>query len=397
MRSFVDLGMTPLCESYLPAEKLNDPEPFYPLHAFICERCLLVQLELRIDPAEIFSQYAYQSSYSDSWVEHMRQYARMACQRFHLGTNSLVVEVGSNDGYLLQHFVELGIPVLGIEPAANVAKIALEKGIPTLVQFFGESTARQLVTEGRQADLVCGANVLAQIPDLRGFVRGLEQLIKPDGVVTIEFPHLLQLITENQFDTIYHEHYSYFSLITAQDVFHHCGLSIFDVERLPTHGGSLRVFAWRESDAPRRVSERVAEVCKEEEQAGLRRLETFAQFEQQVHTTKRQLLSFLIGAKSAGKSIVGYGAPGKGNTLLNYCGIRTDFIDFTVDRNPYKQGKYLPGTRIPVHSPDRIRQARPDYVLILPWNLRDEIIRQLDYIRDWGGQFVIPIPDVQIL
>ena len=396
-RTFVDLGMSPLCESYIPREKLNHMEPFYPLHVYVCERCFLVQLEEYVSPAEIFTEYAYFSSYAESWVEHMRRYADMVCERFGLGRGSLVVEIASNDGYLLQHFVRKGVPVLGIEPAANVAKVAVEKGIPTLVKFFGEETARELAALGKQADLVCGANVLAQVPKLNDFVKGLEILLKPGGVITIEFPHLVRLMAENQFDTIYHEHFSYFSFITAEKVFAAQGLTIFDVEELPTHGGSLRIYARRAEDATKPVTENVRSLRREEEDAGLLRIESYASFAQQVKETKRKLLEFLIDAKRAGKSVAGYGAPGKGNTLLNYCGIRTDFIDFTVDRSTYKQGKFLPGTRIPIHAPEKIREARPDYVLILPWNFKDEIMEQMAHIREWGGKFVVPIPEVRVL
>jgi SAM-dependent methyltransferase len=394
--TFVDLGMSPLCESYVPAEKLNHMEPFYPLHVHVCDRCFLVQLQEYVSPEEIFTEYAYFSSYAESWVEHMRRYADMISARLGLSRDSLVVEVASNDGYLLQHFVRKGIPVLGIEPAANVAKVAVEKGIPTLVKFFGEATARELAAQGKQADLICGANVLAQVPKLNDFVKGLEILLKPGGIVTIEFPHLLRLMAETQFDTIYHEHFYYFSLVAAESIFSAHGLAIFDVDQIPTHGGSLRIYACRIGDKAKTVSGNVLQLRREEEAAGLRRIESYASFAEQVKETKRKLLAFLIEAKRAGKTIAGYGAPGKGNTLLNYCGIRTDFIDFTVDRNPYKQGKFLPGTHIPIHAPEKIGEAKPDYVLILPWNFRDEIMRQMAHIREWGGKFVVPIPEVTV-
>jgi SAM-dependent methyltransferase len=395
--TFVDLGMSPLCESYVAKEDLNRMEPFYPLHAYVCGRCFLVQLEEYVSPEKIFTEYAYFSSYADSWVEHMRRYAEAIADRLGLGKGSLVVEVASNDGYLLQHFVKKGIPVLGVEPAANVARVAVDKGIPTLVKFFGAQTARELVAEGRRADLICGANVLAQVPKPNDFVQGLEILLKPGGVVTIEFPHLMRLMAESQFDTIYHEHFSYFSFVSAERLFAAHGLAIFDVDELPTHGGSLRVYARRVGDASPAVTERVEQLRQREIDAGLLRVETYASFAESVKETKRKLLEFLIRAKRGGKRVVGYGAPGKGNTLLNYCGIRTDFIDFTVDRNTYKQGKFLPGTHIPIHHPDRLREARPDYVLILPWNFKDEIIQQMAYIRGWGGKFVVPIPEVRIL
>jgi SAM-dependent methyltransferase len=389
--------MSPLCESYVPEDKLDAVEPFYPLHVRVCDRCFLVQLAEYVPPDQIFREYAYFSSYSDSWVEHMRRYADEIAGRLRLGRGSLVVEVASNDGYLLQHFVRKGIPVLGIEPAANVARVAVEKGIPTLVEFFGEETARRLAAEGRQADLVCGANVLAQVPDPGDFARGLRVLLKPGGVVTIEFPHLVRLMAENQFDTIYHEHFSYLSFIAAERIFANAGLTLFDVEELPTHGGSLRVYARHADDATKPVSARVADLRRSEVDFGLLRIETYATFGERVKETKRKLLEFLIAAKRSGRTIVGYGAPGKGNTLLNYCGVRTDFLDFTVDRNTYKQGKFLPGTHIPIHHPDHLREARPDYVLILPWNLRDEIVAQLGYVREWGGRFVVPIPEARVL
>jgi len=395
--TFVDLGMSPLCESYVPAEKLNHMEPFYPLHAYVCETCFLVQLQEYVSPEQIFTEYAYFSSYSDSWVEHMRRYAEMIAGRLNLGRDSLVVEVASNDGYLLQHFVRKGIPVLGVEPAANVAKVAIEKGIPTLVKFFGAQTARELADQGKQADLVCGANVLAQVPQLNDFVKGLKVLLKPGGVITVEFPHLMRLMAENQFDTIYHEHFSYFSFVAAERIFAAQDLVLFDVEEVPTHGGSLRIYARHADDSAKPVTDRARSLRQRELDAGMLRLETYAGFAEQVKETKRKLLEFLIAAKRAGKKVVGYGAPGKGNTLLNYCGIRTDFVDFTVDRNPYKQGKFLPGTHIPIHPPDRIREARPDYVLILPWNFQDEIREQMAWIEEWGGRFVVPIPEVSVL
>ena len=393
--TFVDLGMSPLCESYVSREHLDRMEPFYPLHAYICDKCLLVQLESFVSPEEIFSEYAYFSSYSESWVEHMRIYADEITRRLSLDNTSFVVEVGSNDGYLLQHFVGKGIPVLGIEPAGNIADVATGRGIPTLNRFFGEKTAAELAAGGRHADLIAGANVLAQVPDVNDFVRGLRLLLAPGGTVTIEFPHLMRLIEGNQFDTIYHEHFSYFSFLTAEMIFAAHGLTVYDVEELPTHGGSLRVYA-RRTEAPRPAVEgRVREMRDREEAAGLTRLEFYASFSGHVEETKRKVLEFLIDVKRRGKTIAGYGAPGKGNTLLNYCGIRTDFIDYTVDRNPYKQGKYLPGTHIPIQHPDRIRETRPDYLMILPWNFKDEIMRQNSFIREWGGTFVVPIPELR--
>lgn len=394
--TFVDLGMSPLSESYVPGEKLNEMEPFYPLHAYVCSKCYLVQLDQYVSPEHIFSEYAYFSSYADSWVQHMKLYADMITRKLNLTKDSLVVELASNDGYLLQHFVARQIPVIGVEPAANVAKVAVEKGIPTLVKFFGEKTARDMAAEGKMGDLVCGANVLAQVPDLNDFVSGIKIILKPRGVVTIEFPHLMRLMEENQFDTIYHEHFSYFSLITAEAIFARHGMTLYDVEELPTHGGSLRIYARHSEDDSRAVSDRVVELRGRERNAGITSMETYSTFAARVQETKRRLLEFLIKAKKEGRSIAGYGAPGKGNTLLNYCGIRTDFIDFTVDRNTYKQGKYLPGTHIPIYPPEKIREAKPDYVLILPWNFKDEIMNQNAFIREWGGKFVVPIPEVQV-
>jgi 2-polyprenyl-3-methyl-5-hydroxy-6-metoxy-1,4-benzoquinol methylase len=394
--SLVDLGMSPLCESYVPKERLNQMEPFYPLHALVCEGCFLVQLDEYVSPEHIFTEYAYFSSYSDSWVSHMERYTEKIVQQLGLNRDSFVVEVASNDGYLLQHFVARKIPVLGIEPAANIAEVAVRKGIPTLVKFFGEQTARELALEGRQADLIAGANVLAQVPRPNDFVEGLKILLKPQGVVTIEFPHLMRLMEENQFDTIYHEHFSYFSFITVEKIFAAHGLVLFDVEEIPTHGGSLRIYARHTQDDSKLVSERVIELRERELRAGFCNLETYSSFGEKVHETKRKLLEFLIGVKREGKSVVGYGAPGKGNTLLNFCGIRTDFIDYTVDRNTYKQGKFLPGTHIPIYHPERIRETKPDYILILPWNFKDEIMSQIAYIREWGGCFVVPIPEVRV-
>lgn len=394
--TFLDLGMSPLCESYLKAEQLNKMEPFYPLHVYVCERCFLVQLQEFVPPEEIFTEYAYFSSYATSWVEHARQYTDMIIDRLGLSSQSFVVEIASNDGYLLQHFVQRGIPVLGIEPAANVAKAAITKGIPTLVKFFNDKTARGLAIEAKQADLIIGNNVLAQVPNLNEFVRGMKILLKPHGVITMEFPHLVKLMQENQFDTIYHEHFSYFSWIAVERIFAAHDLRLFDVEELTTHGGSLRIYACHEEDASKRLSTRAAALKQKELEAGLQRVETYASFTEQVKETKRKLLDFLIAAKRSGKSIAGYGAPGKGNTLLNYCGIRTDFLDYTVDRNPYKQGMFLPGAHIPIYHPDKIRETKPDYVFILPWNFKDEIMEQMAFIREWGGKFFVPIPEVKV-
>jgi 2-polyprenyl-3-methyl-5-hydroxy-6-metoxy-1,4-benzoquinol methylase len=388
--------MSPLCESYLSAEQLNHMELFYPLHVFVCERCFLVQLEEYVSPENIFSEYAYFSSYADAWLLHAKHYTDLMVDRFHLDKNHFVVEVASNDGYLLQYFVEKGIPVLGIEPARNVAKVAIEKGIPTLLEFFGRDCAQRLYTEEKRADLIVGNNVLAQVPDINDFVRGLKILLKERGVITIEFPHLMRLMNENQFDTIYHEHFSYFSFITAEKIFAAHGLTLFDVEELPTHGGSLRIFARHSENASLPVSECAIELHQREINAGFTQMGHYAAFGEQVKETKRRLLSFLIELKQQGRSVVGYGAPGKGNTLLNYCGIRTDFLDYTVDRNPYKQGKFLPGTHIPVYPPEKIRETKPDYVVIMPWNFMDEIMVQMAYIKEWGGKFLVLIPEISV-
>jgi SAM-dependent methyltransferase len=362
----------------------------------VCAHCFLVQVEQYVAPDHIFTEYAYFSSYSDSWLRHANAYVDMIAARLGLGPQHHVVELGSNDGYLLQYFVKKGIPVLGVEPARNVAAAAVAKGVPTVSRLFGRDTAHDLVAESRAADLIAGNNVLAQVPDVNDFVAGIAILLKPRGVVTIEFPHVERLMDENQFDTIYHEHFSYFSFSTAERIFAAHGLTLFDVEELPTHGGSLRIYARHAGDTSRPVTERAKALRAREEMGGLNRLERYASFTEQVHEAKRRLLDFLIAAKRQGKSVVGYGAPGKGNTLLNYCGIRTDFLDYTVDRNPYKHGKYTPGTHIPIYPPERIGETQPDYVLILPWNLKDEIIEQMAGIRAWGGQFVVPIPDVKV-
>ena len=394
--TFVDLGMSPLCESYISVEKLNQMEPFYPLHAYVCEKCFLVQLDEYVSPEDIFSEYAYFSSYSDSWVEHAKNYTDMIVNRLALDKRSYVVELASNDGYLLQHFVRKGIPCLGIEPAANTARVAEEKGVSSLVKFFGRVTARELAQQGKHTDLMIGNNVLAQVPDVNDFVAGIKILLKPQGVVTMEFPHLMRLMEGNQFDTIYHEHFSYFSFLAVEQIFAAHGLKLFDVEEISTHGGSLRIYGCHAEDTSKLVGISVMELRSREESEGFTRLEHYSNFTDKVKETKRKLLEFLIATKRQGKTIAGYGAPGKGNTLLNYCGIRTDFLDYTVDRNSYKQGKFLPGTHIPIHHPDRIRETRPDFILILPWNVRDEIMKQLSYIRGWGGKFVVPIPEVRV-
>ena len=395
--TFCDLGMSPLCESYVPAEAVNQMEPFYPLHVWVCRACLLVQLEEYVTPHHIFTEYAYFSSYSTAWLKHAEDYTAMISDRLGLGAKSLVVELASNDGYLLQYFVKRGIPALGIEPAANVAKAAVDRGVETLVKFFGKELGAKLAAEGRQADLIIGNNVLAQVPDLNSFVAGIRALLKPTGTATLEFPHLQRLIEGNQFDTIYHEHFGYFSLLAVETIFAAHGLTIFDVEELWTHGGSIRIYARPTADASRPVGPRVLELRAREEGLGFRDMATYAAFEDRVRETKRRILELLIDAKRAGKRIAGYGAPGKGNTLLNYCGIRTDFIEFTVDRNPYKHGRFLPGTHIPCYAPDKIDAEKPDYIFILPWNLRDEIMKQLAHTRAWGAQFIVPIPEPQII
>ena len=395
--SFVDLGMSPLCQTHVSAEQLTEAEMFLPLHAYICDQCFLVQLQEFVAPADIFGEYAYFSSYSDSWIAHAKAYAARMVERFQYGPRSKVVEIASNDGYLLQHFVAMGIPALGIEPAANVAKVAVDKGIPTVVRFFGRQTASEVAAEHGKADLLLGNNVLAHVPDLNDFVGGMKILLKGDGVITMEFPHLFRLMEMNQFDTIYHEHFSYFSFFTVEKVFAAHGITLFDVEELSTHGGSLRIYGRHAEDGSKQVTERVSALRSRELEAGVADLATYRSFAEQVRETKRKLLDFLIGAKRDGKSVVGYGAPGKGNTLLNYCGIRQDFLDYTVDRNPYKQGKFTPGTRIPIVDPSRIKETRPDYILILPWNLKDEICEQMSFVREWGGRFVVPIPEVRIV
>jgi 2-polyprenyl-3-methyl-5-hydroxy-6-metoxy-1,4-benzoquinol methylase len=371
-------------------------EPFFPLNVLVCDKCLLVQLQEYVKAEEIYTEYAYFSSYSDSWLEHSRRFVEMSIGRFGLGQEKLVVEVASNDGYLLQYFLERGIPVLGIEPAANVARVAQQKGIPTQVMFFGRETAERLVAKGVHADLLIGNNVLAHVPDLNGFIAGLKILLAPGGTITMEFPHLMRLVEGNQFDTIYHEHFSYLSMIVTERIFEAHGLQVYDVDELGTHGGSLRIYARHAGESERPVNESVPKLCRKEIGAGYNNIATYLGFSERVAETKRKLLEFLIAARRKGKRIAGYGAPGKGNTLLNYCGIRGDFIEYTVDRNPYKQGKYLPGTHIPILAPEQLSQTRPDYIMILPWNLKEEIMAQLAYTREWGAQFVVPIPEVEV-
>jgi SAM-dependent methyltransferase len=398
VHSFADLGATPVSNAFRKLSQRTDAEAFYPLRAFVCENCKLVQLQDFQSPEQLFTEeYAYFSSYSESWLRHAAAYVDMMIGRFGFGADQLVIEVASNDGYLLQYFKARGVSVLGVDPSANVAAVAeRERGIPTLVRFFGRETAADLRNAGRMADLMLGNNVLAHVPDINDFVAGFKILLKPEGVITFEFPHLLRLIENNQFDTIYHEHYSYLSLTAVERILGAHGLAVFDIEQLATHGGSLRIFA-SHVEAGRSASQGLVELRAAERAFGLESLAAYADFSERVRRTKRLLLRFLIDAKEVGKTIVGYGAPAKGNTLLNYCGVSTDFIDYTVDRSPYKQGLFLPGTGIPIHAPERIRETRPDYVLILPWNLKDEVIEQMADIREWGGRFVVPIPEVEII
>ena len=394
----VDLGMSPLCENFLGPEQLNRMEPFYPLHVWVCDACWLVQVEEYVDPEGIFAlDYRYYSSYSQSWLRHAELYVEEMASQLQLGPEHLVVELGSNDGYLLQYFARRGTPVLGVDPAATIAAAANAGGIPTIADFFGRRLAARLVDEGRRADLIVGNNVLAQVPDINDFVAGIKLLLSATGTVTIEFPHLVRLVESNQYDTIYHEHFSYFSFHTVSAIFAAHGMTVFDVEELPTHGGSLRIFARHDADTSRPVSRRASALLDREDSLGVRSVAYYTSFARRVEASKRRLLEFLIDALDSGKSVVGYGAPGKGNTLLNYCGIRSDLLAYTVDRNPHKHGRFTPGTHIPIHPPERIFETRPDYVLILPWNLQAEIVESLAGIRDWGGKFVVPIPEVRVI
>lgn len=393
----LDLGMSPLCQNRIYPHQLNHMEPFYPLRVFLCTACYLVQLEEFVAPDEIFSDYAYFSSYSESWVRHARNYVEMIVERLELTEKHKVVELASNDGYLLQHFVERGITCRGVEPAENVARAAIAKGIPTTVDFFGQSTAQKIKRGFGQADLIIGNNVLAHVPDLNDFVAGIGRLLAPAGVVTMEFPHLQRLFEGNQFDTIYHEHFSYFSFFVAREVFQRHGMTVFDVQELRSHGGSIRIFAKHAANDGIPVESSVDELVRREMELGYGGKDLYDAFSSRVRTVKRDILKFLIGRKEAGKSIAGYGAPGKGNTLLNYCGIREDLLDYTVDLSPHKQGTFTPGTRIPIHNPERLRETRPDYVFILPWNLTEEIVESNDFVRRWGGRFVVPIPNVRVI
>jgi SAM-dependent methyltransferase len=393
---FADLGVSPLANAYLTSEQVNQMEPFFPLQAYVCERCFLVQLPVFQSSEEIFGEYAYFSSYSDSWLQHAKKYTESVIERFGLGIQSQVIEIASNDGYLLRYFLEKGFPVLGIEPAKNVAEAAIVIGIPTVVKFFGVQTAEELALEGKYADLLIGNNVLAHVPDVNDFIKGMKTILKSQGVITMEFPHLMRLIDENQFDTIYHEHFSYFSFTTVRRIFTHHDLKIFDVEELPTHGGSLRIYACHSEDHSKVTNERVNNLLEREDADGFENLRLYLTFNEKAKATKRSILYFMNKSKNEGKSIVGYGAPAKGNTLLNYCGIRKDYIDYTVDRSPHKQGYFLPGTHIPIYHPDKIKETQPDYIVILPWNLKDEIMQQMAHIREWNGCFVTLIPEVKI-
>jgi SAM-dependent methyltransferase len=393
---FVSLGHSPLANSYLDKQQTQKMEPFYPLEAYVCDNCFLVQVAEFESPQSIFGDYAYFSSYSQTWLDHAKKYAEFMKKNFSLGPSHRVVEIASNDGYLLQYFQALGVPVLGIEPAANVAKVANDRGIPTQVEFFGRSAAKKLVAENKGADLLVANNVFAHVPNLDDFVGGFKTALKPKGIITVEFPHLLNLMRETQFDTIYHEHFSYFSFFTTEKVFAAHGLKVFDVEEMSTHGGSLRVFGCHGED-DRAVSDRVLSMRKKEKDAGIERLDTYLKFAEDVVELKRNLLSLLIDLKNKGKTIVGYGAPAKGNTLLNYCGIRSDFLDYTVDKNLAKQGKYLPGSHIPIFAPEKIQETKPDYIFILPWNIKEEVLDQLSFARKWGCKFIVPIPKPRIL
>ncbi len=393
---FLDMGESPLANSFLKKNDLEAQERYFPLKTYVCQQCFLVQLPEHEKPENIFETYAYFSSYSESWLKHVKDFVSMITNRFELNKNSFIIEIGSNDGYLLQYFKSQNIPILGIEPARNVAESALKKGIPTLTKFFGTKLANELNSEGKQADLIIGNNVLAHVPKLNDFIEGLKIILKPNGVITMEFPHLLRLIEENQFDTIYHEHYSYFSLYTIQKIFDYHNLTIFDVEEIPTHGGSLRIYSCHSGYNDLTVSKHVDVLLEKETRFGLSSISGYEDFSEKVKYTKRKLVEFLISAKRSGKKVACYGAPAKGNTLLNYCDINTDLISFTVDRSPHKQGLYLPGTHIPIESPDKIRKTKPDYLLILPWNLKNEIMEQMKFVGEWGGKFVVPIPKLKI-
>ena len=392
-----DLGMSPMANSYRKPEELNRMEPFYPLHAYVCDQCFLVQLEAFQSGEDIFSEYAYFSSYAQALLDHGKAYADAMTDRFGLGAQSKVVEVAANDGYLLRWFLPRGVPVLGIEPAGNVAEAARQLGIPMEVLFFGRETATQLKAAGHAADLMAANNVVAHVPDINDFVAGFKILLKPEGVATFEFHHVLNLLSLNQFDTIYHEHFCYHSLTTFSKILAHHGLKVFDVEEITTHGGSLRVFCQHDDSGVQAVSARVGEMLAREKAAGLDTLAPYLAFNERVKAMKRRLLAFLVKAKDEGKTIAAYGAPAKGNTLLNYAGVRSDFIDYTIDRNPHKQNHFLPGTQIPILGPEQLAVTKPDYLLILVWNLKNEVIDQMKHLRDWGGKFVVLIPEVEVI
>ena len=394
---FADLGISPLSNAFLKKEMLGDLEKKYPLCAYVCDNCFLVQLSEFEKPENIFGDYAYFSSYSSTWIQHAEDYVSMMMEKFNFDKKSLVVEIASNDGYLLQFFKKKNIPILGIEPAVNVAKVAKEKGIPTITKFFSVNTANELKEEGKLADLIVGNNVLAHVPDLNDFVKGLKILLKPTGIITLEFPHILQLIQKNQFDTIYHEHFSYFSLVTVRKIFSFHGLEIFDVEEIPTHGGSLRIYVKHTEYEKILINEKIDILLEKERQYGLENISTYTNFIKNIEEVKKGLQEFFNSAKNAEKKIVCYGAAAKGNTLLNYCEIGNNFIDYAVDQNPHKQGLFLPGTHIPIKNPSEIQKTKPDYIVIIPWNLKDEIMEQMKYIRNWGGKFMIPIPEVKII
>jgi len=395
--TFADLGTSPLCEEFIKPENVNKGQMVYPLHAYVCEECLLVQVGEYVSPEEIYSDYYYFSSYSDSWLKHASDYTDFMVDNYPIDEDSFVVEIASNDGYLLQYFMDKNIPVLGIEPSENVAKAAIEKGVPTEQVFFGEKSAEELREEYGSADLILGNNVLAHVPEIGDFVKGLKIMMAENGIMTFEFPHLMQLVENNQFDTIYHEHFFYYSLISVKSIFKQYDMEIFDVQELSTHGGSIRIFATHVNNEKYSERDAVKELLKIEIEKGYEDIELYKSFGKNVRETKRQILQLLIDLKKEGKSIVGYGAPGKGNTLLNYCGIRKDFLDYTVDRNPNKHGQYLPGSLIPILHPDKIRETKPDYVFILPWNLKDEIMDQISYVREWGGKYILPIPEPVVI
>ena len=395
---FADLVNSPPSNSYLTLEQLNEPEPFYPLKVLVCENCFLVQVDEYYKSSEIFSgDYAYFSSFSTSWLAHAKKYTDMMQERFGFNQDSQVIEIASNDGYLLQYFKEKNIPVLGIEPTANTAAVAKAKGIDSVIDFFSTDLAKKLAAEGKKADLLLGNNVLAHVPDINDFVGGMKVILKDKGVITMEFPHLYQLVLNNQFDTIYHEHFSYLSFTTVKKIFEAQGLEMFDVQEIPTHGGSLRIFAKHKADGSKAIGENVAKLLEKEKAAGMLSINYYQNFQEKVDTIKNDLLEFLLQQKRAGKKVAAYGAAAKGNTLLNYCGVKKDLVSFVVDANPAKQNKYMPASHIPIYTEEKIKSEKPDYILILPWNLKEEITKQLSYIKDWKGQFIIPIPKLEII